>query len=261
MPGNPRWAWGIPPLDAEVDCHGSRHRVSWRWGRLVLDDHHLGAEAVLEALGGEIAPCLDVLHAWRSAAGSEAATSSARRRAAGVPDGLAPALGHARLARRVRAWRGGRLGAGELRGLHRELLDGVRRALGVAVRTGSLAAGPRVSLGLLPIGPDGEPSVEVEVRAGRTRVDLAVAPSWLLDVGARGLGGVEGALVLEVLEIDRSATEAVATVLHLPAAGAGFHPSVEVQSLRRTGAGWERSGSVGDPIRRPGLWWRVRSVP
>jgi hypothetical protein len=35
------------------------HRVSWREGRLILHDHDLAAEEVLEALGGE--PCLCVL--------------------------------------------------------------------------------------------------------------------------------------------------------------------------------------------------------
>jgi hypothetical protein len=41
------------------------HRVSWRNGRLILHDHDIAAEQVLQALGGEPCACLLLLDAFR----------------------------------------------------------------------------------------------------------------------------------------------------------------------------------------------------
>lgn len=61
------WWEGIEPVTVIADCGGGRHRVSWRRGRLVLDDHpHHEAERALVALGGANV-CLEVLDAWGAA--------------------------------------------------------------------------------------------------------------------------------------------------------------------------------------------------
>src|SRR5690606_31043810 len=146
------------PVVAEVDCGGARHRVTWRWGRFVLDDHDLGAEAVLEALGGEPAGCTAVLDAWRAAVAADRDRVGYRRRDPDLPAQLEPALEAARLARRVRAWRAGRLEAPALHRLHRHLLDELRASLGTAARPAQvLPGGPRLNLALHPIGPADEP--------------------------------------------------------------------------------------------------------
>ena len=62
-----RWWDGQAPVVATVDCQGARHRIIWRRGRLVLEDHNLAGERVLEALGGEPSVCLTILDAWRHA--------------------------------------------------------------------------------------------------------------------------------------------------------------------------------------------------
>ena len=61
------WWTAVEPTTVEVTCGEERHRISWRRGKLVLDDHDLAAEESFAALGGEPALCLEVLRAWRSA--------------------------------------------------------------------------------------------------------------------------------------------------------------------------------------------------
>lgn len=61
------WWTAVDPTTVEVTCGDQRHRISWRRGKLVLDDHDLAAEESFAALGGEPALCLEVLRAWRSA--------------------------------------------------------------------------------------------------------------------------------------------------------------------------------------------------
>ena len=64
-PGRPPWHAALAPVTAILDWGDGKHRISWRKGKLVLDDHpDLGAERAYVALGGERCPCLDVLEAW-----------------------------------------------------------------------------------------------------------------------------------------------------------------------------------------------------
>ena len=48
-----------------VDCNGERHRVTWRRGKVVLEDHDLRAEEAMLAFGGKPFPCLGLLRRWR----------------------------------------------------------------------------------------------------------------------------------------------------------------------------------------------------
>ena len=45
-------------------CEGEEHRVTWRRGKFVLEDHDLGAERAMLALGGEPCPCMRALELW-----------------------------------------------------------------------------------------------------------------------------------------------------------------------------------------------------
>lgn len=61
-----RWWEGLPDVGAQIDCGGHRHRITWRHGRLILEDHDVLAERALAALGSDEPPiCIDVLDAWR----------------------------------------------------------------------------------------------------------------------------------------------------------------------------------------------------
>lgn len=64
-PVRARWCDGLPAVTGEIDCGGQRHRITWRNGKLVLEDHDLLAERSLTALGSEPPVCLEVLDAWR----------------------------------------------------------------------------------------------------------------------------------------------------------------------------------------------------
>lgn len=59
------WWAGVAPVTVEVACGEELHRISWRRGKLVLEDHDLAAEQAFAALGGEACLCLEVLRAWR----------------------------------------------------------------------------------------------------------------------------------------------------------------------------------------------------
>jgi hypothetical protein len=60
-----RWCAARPALRFELDVGPASHRVSWVRGSLVLHDHDVEAERVLEALGGEPCMCLALLEACR----------------------------------------------------------------------------------------------------------------------------------------------------------------------------------------------------
>lgn len=257
----PRWSWGARAVVAEVDCQGERHRVRWRWGRLVLEDHDLGAEAVLEALGGEPAGCSAVLTAWRAAVALERDPVGMRRRDPDLPRELAPAVEAARLARQLRAWRAGRLEAPALHRLHRRLLEEVRASLAVAVRARQgVGPGPRVSLALHPLPPGGEPELQVDVGRGRVDVGAWLAPSWLAEVAGRGLQRQPFGLVLEVHEVDRPGARAVVSALGWPEGeGLAAAPSLVLLGLDGQAGGWRVGPPPPGPARGPGIWARVRT--
>jgi hypothetical protein len=60
-----RWCAARPALRFELHTGSASHRISWVRGSLVLHDHDVEAERVLEALGGERCMCLELLEACR----------------------------------------------------------------------------------------------------------------------------------------------------------------------------------------------------
>ncbi len=64
-----RWYAGLAAATAEIDCGAERHRITWRDGKLILEDHDIVAEQSLSALGATPPVCLQVLDAWRRASG------------------------------------------------------------------------------------------------------------------------------------------------------------------------------------------------
>ena len=65
------WHMGLPTLTGSIECSGARHRITWRRGKLVLEDHDILAEQSLAAFGGKPPMCLQVLEAWRAVRDSE----------------------------------------------------------------------------------------------------------------------------------------------------------------------------------------------
>lgn len=66
MAGRGRWAEHLLPATTLVECGGEEHRVTWRRGKIVLEDHDLGAERAMVMLGGAPCTCLTVLERWRN---------------------------------------------------------------------------------------------------------------------------------------------------------------------------------------------------
>lgn len=66
-----RWFDALPAVTAEIDCGGEAHRITWRRGKLVLEDHDVLAERSLTALGAKPPMCVEVLDAWRGMRGTE----------------------------------------------------------------------------------------------------------------------------------------------------------------------------------------------
>ncbi|MDQ4068056.1 MAG: hypothetical protein M3203_01035 [Actinomycetota bacterium] len=64
MPRTPRWYDCLPEATASVTCGGEQHRVTWRRGKLVLEEHDLSAERGMLAFGGELCECMRVLEMW-----------------------------------------------------------------------------------------------------------------------------------------------------------------------------------------------------
>jgi len=57
----------IPPTTEQIECSGATHRVTWRSGELVLQDHDIESERAFKALGGDDCECLTLHDAWVSA--------------------------------------------------------------------------------------------------------------------------------------------------------------------------------------------------
>ena len=65
------WFDGLPAVSAEVACGDETHRITWRRGKLILEDHDLLAERSLTALGSPPPVCVEILDAWREIRGTE----------------------------------------------------------------------------------------------------------------------------------------------------------------------------------------------
>ena len=59
------WPRGVAPVRTTVRCEDAEHRITWRRGCLVLEDHDAAADAVLIALGADRPACLEVQRSWR----------------------------------------------------------------------------------------------------------------------------------------------------------------------------------------------------
>jgi hypothetical protein len=111
-----RWCDDLPDVTAELDCGGQRHRVAWRRGKLVLQDHDLLAERSLIALGSEPPLCVELLDAWRARRGPELLPELLGSEAVPIEELAARRLDHADAIRRAKAFIAGP-GAQILRGL------------------------------------------------------------------------------------------------------------------------------------------------
>lgn len=221
MPVRDRWCHHVPPATAEVLCGGERHRVSWRRGKLKLEDHDLAAERTMLAFGGETPACLQVLTLWRNlhswAMSGELLQHMQSRLGSDAllaPGDLRRVSDLGLLLTWEREWRRRRYFSDHGRILTEQLRQRAMPPLREHLRHWMAVHGSRrLSKVELELGRKGHPAAlrgamdPVGVRASAT-----LGVQWLVQVGARNLDLVDGAFVLEVVDERVSGTPEMARV-------------------------------------------------
>ena len=209
----PRWCTFLPPATTAVACGGEEHRVTWRRGKVVLEDHDLSAERTMLAFGGQACECLRTLNRWREMHSARIPAEVVRRMQTGpdrrlllAPPGLA-ALTELTLALTwEREWR-----RSSLTSDHGDLVEDVLARRGRPpltdhvtawrVRTGSRLVSS-VEVRLAP--PGDPPALTGGIDAVAARATASLRASWLGRVWARGLATVDDAFVLDVVDTRRA---------------------------------------------------------
>lgn len=203
------WCRVLEPVSAVVPCGGEEHRVSWRRGKVVLEDHGLSAELAMLGLGGEVCACLRVLQAWRklySWAMSPEIYRQMRSRL-GVESILAPGdLAAIQELTMVlswqRAWTRTAFFGEHERVLQEQLQTRAIAPLREHVTIWMGRHGCRLlsSLELRIARPGQDPGLRGRMDGVGASATARLGVDWLLSVWARGLALVDGAFVLEVLD-------------------------------------------------------------
>ena len=245
-----RWCDHLRPVTATVACSGTEHRVSWRRGQVVIEDHDLAAERTMRAMGAETPTCVRILVQWRQLhtwATSTELFAQMRARLGDEqllgPGALATPHELALLLTWERAWRtSSYYGEGHELLLQAQLQQ---RAL-EPVRRHTAAWADRLGFGQ-------SPAVEVKIlRPGQAcrvvgvldrytaRASAALSVRWVLEVWARGLAVVDDALVLELAPSNRALR--ARAVRWEPLAGGEARPAVATVTLaRRPDGTWART--------------------
>lgn len=260
-PSHP-WYARRTAVRAEVDCAGGRHRVTWRRGRLVLEDHDLAAEQALHGLGGEKTACVEVLEEWR-ALNARAALEELPRllwparprgETSAIPEALRVVAGLAAIVRCERHWDDADFPENARRVVATEL----NRCFESAVRS-SLAfvrdgrANVRVRARTEMVAASEPASISVEVSPARREVRMAAALpiTWLLEVWGRGIASVDGRVVVEAAE--HTADRIAAAAIHWD----GGTPHLATVWLVRSDEGWHAHPADPPPQLPNRPWWSV----
>ena len=213
------WQFGVPAASALVSCSDETHRVRWRRGKLVLDDHDLGAERALVGLGADRCACLDLLGTWQESFGGDRrlvlSGGVPKRRPTRLPRELDHIAQIARLVQQTRRW--SRLAeepGGAREALFRRLLTEFRDAVAASLLPSRQRREvQRIDVKVRPLGPGEDPTLQIEAARGQVRITAELSVSWLVQVWAWGLATVGGALALEVLDVADDGRRLAATLL------------------------------------------------
>lgn len=218
---------------ASVECGGQSHRIAWRRGKLVLEDHDLGAEQTMLAFGGEMPACLATLQLWRNLHTWAMAGELFRQMQARMGDNALFGPGDLAEAHQLglaltweRAWR--RAGS----------LSDHRRLLGEQLKQKALPAlRDHLRFWMRELGSRRLSSVQIEVtRDGPAaavtggmdsvgvRAVATLSARWLVRVWGRGLAVVDGAFVVDVDDLDPAL---VACSAPLPVRAVRWEPDPE----------------------------------
>lgn len=204
--GRPRWYHFVDPVGAEVACNGATHRVSWRRGKLVLEDHDLAGERALLALGGGQAACLQALAMWTNQFSMSPEHFGQMAARLGERSDLAPAAlaGPRELGMIInweRAWRRARYLDRQGRFVAKVVDDRALPALRDHLAEVKARFGARLVRGAKVVTLPGEATPTLEGRMDRVAATAtaSLTARWVAEVWARGAASVDGAFVLEVL--------------------------------------------------------------
>ncbi len=204
-----RWCDRLDPVTELVECSGERHRVSWRRGSLVVEDHDLEAERAMKALGAETPACLRLVKQWRdlhSWATSPELYVQMRDRLGPErilgPGALVEPSELSLLLTWERAWRASAYSdSGHERLLERQLGDRARAPLSdhVAQWSRRLECGRTPAVEVKLARPGRLPGAVGSIDRFGARATVTLGVGWALDVWARGLAVVDDGFVVEIL--------------------------------------------------------------
>lgn len=205
--GRPRWYHFPEPAHAEVSCNGEVHRISWRRGKLVLEDHDLAGEKALLALGGDLSGCLQALSMWVNQFSMAPDHFSQMQASLGTRSDLAPP--ELALARELgmvinweRAWRASRYLDRQGRFIEKVVGDRALPALRQHLAVAKERFGTRLVRGAKVVAVPGRTTPTLEGRMDRVAATATASlpAHWVPQVWARGAALVGEAFVLEVIE-------------------------------------------------------------
>lgn len=248
MPRKPRWYDPLPEVTATVDCGGETHRVTWRRGKVVLEDHDLNAEKGMMAFGGEMCPCMRVLEVWVEQFRMPPDLFGAMPTWLGEHAFLLPT--EFALPRRMgmvlhweRAWRfESYLPTKQAKLLFEELKDKALPTLRRHLNAWKVKTGARVVAGCqVALTPTNE-AATVEGTTDRVamRATARLHPRWVVDVWPQGIGVVDDAFVVD-LRTARTANDLEVVAVRWEPNGAGGWETVAAPARV-----WRDAGSGGE---------------
>jgi hypothetical protein len=195
----PRWYRRVPPVEVPVECSGGTHQLRWRRGAFVALAHDVEAERAMHALGGERVRCLELVDVWR-----DAVTGRRPPDTFDLPADLRRVATLARLVRVERRWSDPALPDGERRVALDRLVSRFREAVAASLAPSRRQRGlQRIEVNVRPV-PSGERiGVEAQTAPDRIRLQVQLGLAWNVQVAGRGLGAVDDAVVLDVVDHDR----------------------------------------------------------
>lgn len=245
-----RWCDHVEPATATVECGGAHHRLSWRRGHMVVEDHDLGAERTMRALGAETPTCLRILTQWRQLHTWATSTELFAQMRSRLGDEQLLGPGDLRTPHELallltweRAWHmSSYFGEGHERLLQAQLqaraLEPVRRHVGMWADRLGCRQSPSVQVKILR--PGQEPRVVGAIDRFTARATAAFGVRWVLEVWARGLALVDDALVLKLAPSPRALR--ASAVRWEPRASGEARPEVASITLgRRPDGSWART--------------------
>ena len=203
-----RWYDDVPPATFEIPCGEETHRITWRRGKLILEDHpDLRSEEILAALGGDKYACLQLLDGWRrSRSGFDHSVDNLwRGRFFGLPPAYRSRSLLAIFVHWERHWHEPEFRASRgqqvTNQVERHAYDLLRRF--IEDRRRVQRHGPQVTIQVDVVAARHEPTLAGHLDGKSSHVAAELGPRWLARVWMRGRALAQGAFVVDVLGNDR----------------------------------------------------------